>query len=98
MRLAVAILGALRHALDPGLDLGRDLGEHVRVAVEAVHPDSRVPDKLFTLVIHISIVIQPSILHEVEWAARVPASGSVMRGLVTSGAQVQGADSEEDIF
>ena len=57
MRLAVAILGALHHALDPGLDLGSDLGEHVRVAVEAVHPDSRVPDKLFTLVIRISIPI-----------------------------------------
>ena len=43
-RLAVAILGALSHALDPGLDLGSDLGKHVRVAVEAVHPDCREPD------------------------------------------------------
>ena len=43
-RLAVAILGALSHALDPGLDLGSNLGKHVRVAVEAVHPDCRVPD------------------------------------------------------
>ena len=38
----IAVLRVGGDALDPGLHLGRDLGEHVGVAVEAVHADGGV--------------------------------------------------------
>ena len=45
----IAVLRVGGDALDPGLDLGRDLGEHVGVAVHAVHADGRVSTHAFQL-------------------------------------------------
>ena len=46
---AVAVLRVGGDALDPGLHLGRDLGEHVGVAVKAVHANGRVSTHAFQL-------------------------------------------------
>ena len=89
----IAVLRVGGDALDPGLHLGRDLGEHVGVAVHAVHADGRVSTnilisttKCFAL---ISDVCKPVVLKIRERTAGVSPASAEVRLVSARGADVE---------
>ena len=93
--MAVAVLRVGGDALDPGLHLGRDLGEHVGVAVEAVHADGRVSTNNILMMstakcyAWISDVCKPVVLQIVERTAGVSPASAEVRLVSARGADME---------
>ena len=90
---AVAVLRVGGDALDPGLHLGRDLGEHVGVAVEAVHANGRVSINILISTTKccalISDVCKPVVLQIVERTAGVSPASAEVRLVSARGADME---------
>ena len=91
---AVAVLRVGGDALDPGLHLGRDLGEHIGVAVEAVHADGRVSTNILMMstakcCAWISDVCKPVVLQIVERTAGVSPASAEVRLVSARGADME---------